>query len=455
MDTQRREPEPVSALTAGQAVGSYVVVKPLGQGGMANVYLARERDGQGLVAIKVINLAQLPSQQAPQFTRRFALEAREMARLQHPHIVRVIDSGYLDSTPYLVLEYVPGGTLRERVSTPWPWAEAVGLIIPVAQALDYAHQQGLIHRDVKPANILLRRDGSPVLSDFGIAKTVATPETTLGATLTTTGALLGTPEYMAPEQVKGSTYDNRVDIYALAVVLFELITGRHLFKADTPWEVLTQHLRAPVPNASSLVRGLPLSADRILKKALAKRPEDRYASMAEFVVALEASLARPMVPWRWIALGGLGVAVVVGGVAGALSLAAYASGQGASPTRTTVPTWTVIATRVPPTMAASATLVPPTLASTTVAPTASPTASPTNTEFPTTQAPTVVPPTRRPTVAPPPIATLPPPTSPPQQQPTEAPNPTIMPSAAPTILTPEVTIPPLPTTEATIPPLPP
>jgi serine/threonine-protein kinase len=187
------------------------------------------------------------------------------------------------------MPYLSGGTLKQRLTgTPLPWQEAVKILLPVARALDYAHRQGMIHRDVKPSNILITEDGDPLLTDFGVAK-IIDDEATLD--LTGTSATVGTPEYMAPEQVVSKSVDHRADIYSLGVVFYEMVTGRKLYTADTPMAVLVKHASAPLPRPTEYVRDLPERVEQLLFKALAKNPDDRYQSMSQFASALEMLLS--------------------------------------------------------------------------------------------------------------------------------------------------------------------
>ena len=267
---------------AGEYLGRYRVIEPLGQGGMASVYKAFDTSLERNVAIKIIRTGWKAGTEQSEFLKRFQREARALAQLDHPNILRVLDYGEQEGMPYLVMPFVPGGTLNEKMGHPMPYREAAALLESVAQALDYAHQRKIIHRDVKPANILLGEANTPILSDFGIAKILETGESTQ---LTTPGVGIGTPDYMAPEQWMGKT-DPRTDIYSLGVVFFQLVTGRLPFTADTPAAVLIKHMREPLPRPSSLVSGLPEAVEQVLFKALAKEPESRFQTMGAFADAL-------------------------------------------------------------------------------------------------------------------------------------------------------------------------
>ena len=182
------------------------------------------------------------------------------------------------------MKFIPGGTLRSYTGRPIPYPAAARLLAPVARALEYAHQAGVVHRDVKPANILLSQQGQPMLSDFGIARILESGE---GGTLTATGVGIGTPEYMSPEQALGQKVDGRADIYALGIVFYELVTGRKPYTADTPMAVLYKHMSDPLPRPRQVVPDLPVEVENILYKALAKQPDDRYQSMGGFAAVLE------------------------------------------------------------------------------------------------------------------------------------------------------------------------
>jgi basic membrane protein A len=269
----------------GQSLGRYHILEQLGEGGMATVYKAYDTRLERDVAVKIIRRNAFPPEQIERILKRFEREAKSLAKLSHPNIVGVIDYGEHEGAPYLVLEYLPGGTLKERMKgQPMPWQEAVRLLTPIAGALDYAHDQKIIHRDVKPANILLTVKGQPMLSDFGIAKILEMED---GHTLTGTGMGVGTPEYMAPEQGMGREVDGRADIYSLGIIFYELITGRKPYTADTPMAVILKHMTDPLPRPSHFIPALPEAVERVLIKALAKDPAERYSDSGVFAAALE------------------------------------------------------------------------------------------------------------------------------------------------------------------------
>ena len=267
----------------GTDIGRYHILEQLGEGGMAVVYKAYDTRLETEVAVKVIRTERLIPEYRERTLKRFQIEAKKMAGLQHPNIVNVKDYGDFEGVPYLVLEYVPAGTLKERLGKPIPSDEAARLLIPVAQALAYAHGRGLVHRDVKPSNILITESGEPMLTDFGIAKVLISEET---LDLTMTGMGVGTPEYMAPEQAEGKEIDARADIYSLGVIFYELVTGRKPFTADTPMGVIIKQIHDPLPMPSQYIENIPEEVERVLFKALTKDPAARYESMDDLVKAL-------------------------------------------------------------------------------------------------------------------------------------------------------------------------
>ncbi len=271
---------------SGQSIGRYHIIEQLGQGGMAVVYKAYDTRLECDVAVKCIRMERLTEELKEKTLKRFEREAKEVARLTHPNIVKVMDYGEYQGIPYLVMPYLPGGTLKQRSGEKLPWREAVCLVLPVARALAYAHSHNIIHRDIKPGNILITDTGEPMLSDFGVAKILDVED---GNTLTGAGVGVGTPEYMAPEQWMNKVVP-QTDIYALGVVLYELVTGRKPYSADTPAAVLIMQSSQPLPRPQQYVPDLPEGVEKVLYKAMAKEPKDRYASMGEFAAALEGLL---------------------------------------------------------------------------------------------------------------------------------------------------------------------
>jgi len=268
----------------GLDIGRYHITEQLGEGGMATVYKAFDNRLDRQVAIKFIRREAVTPQQLQQMLKRFEREAKSLARLSHPNIVKVHDYGEYEDMPYLVMEYLEGGSLKDRTGTPLPYAEAVRSLLPIARALEYAHNENIIHRDVKPANILLSRTGEPHLSDFGVAKILEIQPSTI---LTGTGVGVGTPEYMAPEQWVGKVVP-QTDQYALGVVLFELVTGQRPYTADTPAAVLLKQAAEPLPRPKDFVPDLPDEVERVIFKSLNKAPEERYLDMGAFAAALES-----------------------------------------------------------------------------------------------------------------------------------------------------------------------
>jgi serine/threonine protein kinase len=267
----------VSASLVGQKLGKYEITDLLGHGGMAAVYKGYQRDIDRYVAVKV--LPPHPGQ-SEQFVQRFRLEARTIARLQHPHILPLYDYGDENDILYLVMAYADGGSLSDQIRRgALPLPEIQRLFEQIANALDYAHRQNVIHRDIKPDNILIDREGHALLADFGIVKIL---EDVGPETLTATGGLVGTPAYMSPEQAQGLPIDRRSDIYSLGIVLYEMLVGKQPFSAETPLQVVLKHMTAPVPPLSEFNPNLPPGLDAVMKHALEKEPPLRYASAREF-----------------------------------------------------------------------------------------------------------------------------------------------------------------------------
>ncbi len=263
----------------------YAVLSELGHGGMARVYLARDLKHDRLVAIKVLR-PELARIQGPE---RFLREIQLAARLQHPHILGLIDSGAIESQagisdPYYVMPYVQGESLRQRLEreTQLPLADALRIAREVALALDYAHRQGVIHRDIKPENILLS-DNQALVADFGVARAL---EVAGGERLTETGIALGTPAYLSPEQASASReLDGRADIYSLGCVLYEMLAGEPPFTGPTAQAIIAKHFSEPVPHLRT-IRDVPEAVEQAVTRALARSPADRFTTAAEFATAL-------------------------------------------------------------------------------------------------------------------------------------------------------------------------
>lgn len=280
----------------GTTLGKYRILAPLGHGGMANVYRAHQENLDREVAIKV-----LPPWYAADrnFVERFNLEARLVARLSHPNIVTIHDFSEQNGHLYIVMQLVDGGTLKQlldRLRDPSSPAnqhsrevigavdvlEANRIFQQLASALAYAHEQGIIHRDIKPVNVLMDRTKRPILSDFGIAKVLASTKE-----LTRPGAGVGTPEYMSPEQCKGEQVDGRADIYALGVMLYESLTGRTPFIGDNYPAIAHSHIYETPPDPRMFNRLIPLPVSAVILTALQKKPEHRYQRASDMAQALE------------------------------------------------------------------------------------------------------------------------------------------------------------------------
>jgi serine/threonine protein kinase len=268
----------------GKTLGGYRIVEQVGMGGMATVYKAYQSSMERYVALKI-----LPSHYAadPKFVRRFIREARTIAKLEHRNILPVHDFGEEDGVTYLAMRYLDGGTLKDMLAQGRPTLiDIAELMSQICAALDYAHRQGVVHRDVKPANIMIDDEGSVFLTDFGIAKAL---EGT--AELTEPGVGIGTPAYMAPEQSLGKKVDGRTDIYALGVILYEMVVGRPPYGADTPMAVALAHIHEPLPLPRGIKPDIPEPIEAVIIKALSKDPGDRYQTANELAQAFKQALA--------------------------------------------------------------------------------------------------------------------------------------------------------------------
>ena len=270
----------------GKKIGRYEIQELLGQGGMALVFKVFDSKLERYAALKVIRRESFPPDTYNKLRRRFEIEARAMAKLTHPAIAKVYEYGEFEQFPYLIMELIEGGSLKEKLGQPLPEKESAAFLSAISDGLNYAHKNGILHRDVKPSNILIRKDGSPVLTDFGIAKMIEDSGTS-GGTLTETGMGLGTPEYMAPEQSMGMKVDDRADQYSLGVVLYEMLTGRKPYTGQTPMEVLVNQHKEELPDPKKINPSLSHKAVGIIRKCLEKNPEDRYENMNDFTEALQ------------------------------------------------------------------------------------------------------------------------------------------------------------------------
>jgi len=269
-------------LTPGATLGNYQIAEKIGAGGMGSVYKAYQPALGRYVAIKV-----LPPQTAgdPSFAERFALEARAIGKLRHPNIVTAYDFSTNGDLAYLVSDFIDGGTLADQLGAPLPLEYALTILTPIASALDYAHARGVVHRDIKPQNILLTHDGTPVLTDFGLAKIIGP-----GSGVTQAGALMGTAEYIAPECASGAeSAGPAADQYALAIVAYQMLVGRHPFPSENPLSALMAHVHKPVPVPTAI--GVPLApnVEGALLRGLAKKPAERFARVGDFVRALSGT----------------------------------------------------------------------------------------------------------------------------------------------------------------------
>jgi serine/threonine protein kinase len=261
---------------SGNTIGGYEIAEEIGRGGMAAVYRAYQTQLERWVAIKIMQTAESMDEE---FLSRFRREAKAIAALRHPNILTIYDYGEERGIAYIVMEYVPGGTLKAHLTgEPMEWSDVAALLIPVGRALAYAHSRGIVHRDVKPANILLARPDWPLLADFGLAKLLGRQRG-----ITRPGTSIGTPAYFSPEQAVGENVDHRSDIYGMGIVLYELLTGHVPFESDSPFDMMLRRLREPPDPPRHLNPRILPQLDAIIVRALAREPTARYQTMEALV----------------------------------------------------------------------------------------------------------------------------------------------------------------------------
>ena len=413
----------LSAFTHGSLVGGrYEILSPLGRGGMGAVYRAHDRVLDETVALKVLR-GDVAS--GPEMQRRFRSEIKLARRVAHPSVCRIYEYGEDGPRQYISMELIEGTNLKEvlKARGALPAEQAYGLAAQVADGLEAIHRVGIVHRDLKTLNVMIDAHGAAKVMDFGIAKRVAGE----GTPAPSGSYVVGSPEYMSPEQARGQPVDSRSDIYALGIIVFELFTGRVPFRGDTPVATLLMHLETPPPLEGPAAAAIPASVRPVLRKALAKDPADRYTSAREMADALRAARGAPpggtalpaASPTRRVALVAL-IVVAAMAVAAVALIHRERTGPGAPPPETTVPPTTTTTPALGPTLspAAPATpaLAPPPgpsprrLATPAPTPTASP--SPTLPTSTTGATPTPVPPSAPTVVA---TATPSPSPSPPRE----------------------------------------
>ncbi len=275
----------------GKTVGQYNIVRMLGKGGMATVYEGRHVSINRRVAVKVMPGSFLHDDT---FMERFHQEAEVIAHLEHFHILPMYDYGQYEGRPFIIMRFMEGGTLDDMINEkgPLPYDDIIRIISQVAQALDYAHKRDVIHRDIKPSNVMLDAEGNAYLSDFGIARVLE------GTSKLTGSGIVGTPAYMAPEQSEPGIPSPTMDIYALGVMLYEMITGQLPYIAETPIAQILMHIQRPVPSLRDVNPEIPEEVDEVLQKAMAKQPENRYSSATDLARALEAAVSSSE-GWDW------------------------------------------------------------------------------------------------------------------------------------------------------------
>lgn len=283
-------------LAPGDRIGAYEIVGHLGQGGMATVYKAYHERLDRFVAIKLMHASFL---QDENFRARFQREARIVAKLEHPAIVPIYDYSEHENVPYLVMKFIEGMTLKKRaIKTGLTLEQTRDLLTRVAEGLDYAHRRGILHRDMKPSNILIDTEDQPCIVDFGLARIAD-----IAASSISSDMMLGTPYYISPEQAQGSKdLTNRTDLYSMGVILYEMVTGELPFQADAPYAIVHGHIYSQPRRPTEVNPQLPAAVDAVISRALAKRPEDRFSSAVEMMQAYstalqgKAPLQTPVIP---------------------------------------------------------------------------------------------------------------------------------------------------------------
>ncbi len=279
------------ATTEMPQIPGYLIERIIGKGAMSTVYLAVQESLDRRVALKVLAPGLVAD---PTFGKRFVKEGKIIAKLSHPHIVTIYDTGTYQDCSYIAMEYLEAGTLRERIKAGLSPEQAVKILVQIARALGYAHRQNCVHRDIKPANIMFRDAETAVLSDFGIAKNLEDK-----TQLTAAGWRVGTPNYMSPEQALGKPIDARCDLYSLGVVFYETLTGSRPYKGADAFETALMHVKEPIPILPEPLRQFQPVIDRLL----AKTPEARFANAEELIQAVQPAVAPPIVattkPRRW------------------------------------------------------------------------------------------------------------------------------------------------------------
>ena len=276
--------------SAPQTLGRYQLERVLGKGAMGIVYEALDPKLHRKVAIKTIRISQLDEETAKDFSARFVREAHAVARLNHPNIVQVYDFGEEGDTAYLVMEFIRGKELKtELAANPaFDRKECVRIMCELLDALDFAHEAGVIHRDIKPANVMLDGQRRTKLTDFGVARVTDADRTS--ADRTQAGAVVGTPSYMSPEQVQGQRVDRRTDIFSAGIILYQFLTGQKPFSGEGAWTIARKIIQDDPPVPSSLNAALPPEFDRVVARALAKSPEQRFATARQFSEALRRAV---------------------------------------------------------------------------------------------------------------------------------------------------------------------